>query len=277
MESLQSSAMLCTEGEHMNNEEREKYLLAARLPAFRRKVDRSLLLIQEALTYPGKWMISYSSGKDSTVLLDLLVSAGWKGMGFHCICSDYEDPPENQTQTERARQMYGVDIRDIYCYGEYDAWREAGHFFCDPVTETEKKVARRANTEFKKVSSQFMRENGISNMFMGLTKEESRVRSITLSARGSLYYSKGRNGWTCCPLANWTATDIWAYIVSRGLPYLSVYDTPNFSREKIRNELTVMYCPSIVAHGELLQYRLAYPELFARLQKEFPNVKRYAY
>lgn len=261
----------------MNDEEREKYLLAARFPAFKRKIESSILTIQKALTCPGKWMISYSSGKDSTVLLDLLIRAGWQGIGFHCICSEYEDPPENQTQTEKARQMYGTDIRNIHCYGEYDAWREAGHFFCDPITDIEKKTAHKANTEFKKASANFMLENSISNIFMGLTKEESKARRISLSMRGNLYYSKMRKGWTCCPLANWTATDIWAYIVANNLPYLSVYDIPYYSRERIRNELTVMYCPAIVAHGELLQYRLAYPELYAKLQKEFPEVRKYAY
>jgi phosphoadenosine phosphosulfate reductase len=261
----------------MTDGEKEKYLLVARLPAYKRKVDKTLQDIYKALSMLGNWMICYSSGKDSTVLLDLLIRVGWCGIGAHYVCSDYEDPPENQEQAERARQMYGADIRDIHCYGEDDAWREAGHFFCEPVTDVEKKVAARANTEFKKVSDEFMRENNLSNMFMGLTKDESRARRIALSIHGSLYYAKTRNGWTCCPLANWTAQDIWAYIVSRDLPYLSVYDIPHFSRERIRNELTVMYCPAIVAHGELLQYRLAYPDLYARLQKEFPEVRKYAY
>lgn len=261
----------------MTDAERETYLLAARLPGYKRKVNGAMQEICRALSMPGKWMISYSSGKDSTVLLDLLVRAGWEGLGFHAICSEYEDPPENQLQAEKARKQYGTDIRDIRCYGEYDAWREAGHFFCEPVTIAERKSARRANTEFKKVSSTFMQEHGIKNMFMGLTKDESRAREITLNKRGAIYQTKARSGWTCCPLANWSARDIWAYIVSHDLPYLSVYDCPYFSRERIRNELTVMYCGYITAHGVLLQYRLAYPDLFARLQKEFPEVRKYAY
>jgi hypothetical protein len=37
-----------------------------------------------------------------------------------------------------------------------------------------------------------------------------------------------------------------------------------------------MYTPAIVAHGLLLQYRLAYPKLYARLKKEFPEIGLYA-
>ena len=261
----------------MTEAERETYLLAARMPGHKRKVEQALRIIRRALFMSGNWMISYSSGKDSTVLLDLLARAGWRGVGFHAVCSEYEDPPENQRQTAKANEMYDVDIHNIHCYGEYDAWREAGHFFCEPVTAEEKCVARKANSDFKKAAASFMEEHSVSNIFMGLTKDESRARQITLNKRGPLYQTKSRDGWTCCPLANWSGSDIWAYIVSHDLPYLSVYDCPHFNRERIRNELTVMYCPAIVAHGELLQYRLAYPELFARLCREFPEVRKYAY
>ena len=261
----------------MTDAERETYLLAARMPGYKRKVEQALQIICRALSMPGEWMISYSSGKDSTVLLDLLIRAGWCGIGFHAVCSEFEDPPENQLQTQKVREMYDVSIHDVHCYGEYDAWREAGRFFCEPATGAERNAARRANTEFKNASKAFMWEHTISNIFMGLTKDESRARQITLNKRGPLYQTKSRGGWTCCPLANWSSRDIWAYIVSRSLPYLSVYDCPHFSRERIRNELTVMYCPAIVAHGELLQYRLTYPNLFARLCREFPEVRKYAY
>jgi 3'-phosphoadenosine 5'-phosphosulfate sulfotransferase (PAPS reductase)/FAD synthetase len=151
-----------------------------------------------------------------------------------------------------------------------------GHFFCDPTTPAEKEAARHANTEFKEASRCFMGEHGIANMFLGLCKDESRARRIHLSMRGQIYKTKLTDGWTCCPLANWTADDIWAYIVSRDLPYLAVYDIPFFDRRTIRNELTVMYTPAIVAHGLLLQYRLAYPKLYARLKKEFPEIGLYA-
>jgi 3'-phosphoadenosine 5'-phosphosulfate sulfotransferase (PAPS reductase)/FAD synthetase len=275
VESWQSGDMLHAGGNNVNADEKEKYSIAARLSTFNHKVERSISTIKKALQeHPENWMISYSSGKDSTVLLDLLISAGWRGIGFHCICSDYEDPPENQLQAEKARKMYGIDITDVHCYGEYDAWKEVGHLFCVPESAEETRTARRANTEFKKTSERFMKEHQISNIFMGLCKDESRARKINLRMRGQIYQTKSGR-WTCCPLADWTACDIWAYIISRDLPYLHVYDIPHFSREKIRNELTLLYCDYITSHGVLLQYRMAYPELFAKLRKEFPGVGNY--
>lgn len=260
----------------MNDAEVEKYLFASKLPAFKKKVEKSLFAIQRALTYSGQWALNFSGGKDSTVLADLLSRCDWHGKGMYFKYSEYENPEENDKQAEWACQNYGYDIQKLKCYGSYDAWKEVGHFFVAPRTQREKVAAQKCKSGFKKVSTNFMNKNGLQNEFMGLCKDESNSRRISLSMRGSLYFTKARAGYTCCPLADWTAQDIWAYIVSHNLPYLSIYDIPYYSREKIRNELTIIYCPVLLLHGEFLQYRLAYPELYAKLQKEFPEVREYA-
>lgn len=260
----------------MNDAEREAYLLTARLPAFGRKVEQSKEIIRRALKEKGRWVLSFSGGKDSTVLADLLFQCGWKGAGIYFWYSKYENPSENDRQVQWARNEYGFDIQKHRCYGSYDAWKEVGHFFVIPETENEKTAARKCAAGFKETSRSFMSEIDAQNIFMGLCKEESRARQISLNMRGPLYRTKLREGWTCCPLSNWTGTDVWAYTVSRGLPYLGIYDLPHWDRKRIRNELTVIYCSESVLRGEFTQYHLAYPELFAKLCHEFPEVKGYA-
>lgn len=275
MEILQSGAVLCAEGDGMNDDEKEKYLLMARLPTFRRKVENSMRLISEALEKEGEWVLSFSGGKDSTVLADLLSRCGWKGSGIYFWYSEFENPEENTNQVAWANQNYSYCIKKIKCYGSYDAWEETGHFFICPQTKEEKCAAKKCSSGFKNASKEFMKSNGCKNIFMGLCKEESRARQINLNMRGNTYFVASRGGYTCCPLSNWSGADIWAYIVSHDLPYLSIYDLAFWPRERIRNELTVLYCSDLILRGEFAQYRMAYPDLFAKLQKKFPEVKGY--
>jgi 3'-phosphoadenosine 5'-phosphosulfate sulfotransferase (PAPS reductase)/FAD synthetase len=259
----------------MNDGEKEKYLIAAQLPQYKCKIKKSMQIVYDALEKQGEWYIAFSGGKDSTVLLDLISKCGWKGKGAYYYYSRFENPAEDDAQVKWANENYGVDIKRVERFGEYDAWKEAGHFFNNVETEEEREIVRRRMKDFTIATTTYVIENSVSNLFMGLTKDESRARKITLSIKGSLYQTKDRTGWTCCPLANWSGTDIWAYTVENNLPYLKVYDLPYWNRDKIRNELTTTYCPDLLLHGEFLQYRMAYPDLFSDLQKEFPEVNAY--
>ena len=55
----------------MKESHREYYLLHSDSRAFKKKVEQSLLLLKKTQQIGGKWGISYSGGKDSTVVLDL--------------------------------------------------------------------------------------------------------------------------------------------------------------------------------------------------------------
>lgn len=72
---------------------------------------------------------------------------------------------------------------------------------------------------------QWSRDNGFDGVLMGLTREESRARKMTLSkgdANNIYTYSDGmRRG---CPLANWTVDDITAYVAANGLKMLDLYE-----------------------------------------------------
>ena len=259
----------------MTTEDVEKYTLLSKSDRHKRLVSNTLETIHKALSNAGEWAISFSGGKDSTVLADLLSVAGWKGKGIYFVYSDYENPKENLQQVEWAGDHYGYDIHVVKRYGDYDCWKEVGHFFVIPETENEKSAMRKISNVRKTVSREFMRSNGLRNLFIGMRKEESRTRQIVLRKKGMIYSTQIRDGLTCCPLANWKGSDIWAYIVSNDLPYLSIYDLPYWNRERIRNELTVISCSNAVLRGEFLQYRIAYPDLFQKLKTEFPGVMMY--
>lgn len=259
----------------MNEDELEKYVLIAKTNRFKKLVEETHKEIDKALEISKSFYLSYSSGKDSTVLLDLLSRHHWSQQALHMIASKYEDPEENIILSKKAEQNYNITINRVDCYGEYDAWKEVGHFFIKPDAREEKRCANKANNDFKKVAEMFSVENGLPNRFMGVTKAESRAREINIAVRGKTYQLT--NGtYASNPLANWKNEDIWAYIAINNLDYLSVYDKQLFKkRELIRNELTVLYQNESLAREILVMYRYAYPLLFKQLIAEFPEARAF--
>lgn len=259
----------------MNDDEVEKYLLISKSKRFNNLVSKTHEIIGEALNVSRYFYLSYSSGKDSTVLIDLLSHHRWSKTAFHAVASKYEDPQENIDLSIKASDKYGVDIQIHQCFGEYDAWKEAGYFFVDPFTKGERLLASKANEDFKKVALSFGENTNLPHRFMGITKSESKGREINIALRGWNYRLKNGN-LVSNPLANWKNEDIWAYIVSRELEYLSVYDKQLYQpRELIRNEFTIMYSGVSQTKEMMIKYRYSYPKLFFELSKEFPEIRNY--
>ena len=93
-----------------------------------------------------------------------------------------------------------------------------------------------------------------------------------LNKMGQIYVTKARESMTCCPLANMTDDDIWAYIFSNRLEYLQVYDYPYLDRRKNRNEITMLYNNAILENGMLYHYQRMYPEFFVWLKERWGEV-----
>lgn len=98
---------------------------------------------------------------------------------------------------------------------------------------------------------------------------ESKQREIVLNQKGAIYQAKSRRSITCCPLLDFTNDDIWAYIFSNGLKYLSIYDYPCIDRRVNRNEITMLYNNAIIRNGQITYYKQMYPEFFAWLKKRW--------
>lgn len=64
---------------------------------------------------------------------------------------------------------------------------------------------------------------GLTCRVMGLRAAESRARRYSIGRRGS-HYDYAGGGSAVLPIATWQTEDVWAYLVTHGLPWLSVYD-----------------------------------------------------
>lgn len=254
----------------MRPEEREAYRLHARLPAHRRAVDGAKEIVRRALAeHPGTWAVAASGGKDSTAMLDLCLDAGWRGPLFHFWYA--ETPAENTALVLALAERHGLPVDTVRVPGAWDVYEAVGHFF--PVARTaEERAATRAMLRgYKDTADGAARERGYTGLFIGLRAEESRPRAITISRKGVIYRTEDRCTVTCLPLARWTARDVWARHLTRGLPWLPRYDAAE-DRERERSEVTWLAAEGLWRHGQASRIRETDPALWARLTERWPEI-----
>lgn len=257
------------------SDEKEMYLLLAKMQSHKKKVKKAKETIKLALSNASKTALSFSSGKDSVVLLDLAVKAGFDGTLIffkYGICTDVETPEENIELLKYYADLHGLKYQILDCLGEVDCWEQCGRFTLFPETEEEKRIFNLTNYDYVKKSNDFEKENDIDLNIIGMRKDESERRRIVLSKKGSIYQTKSRKSITCCPLLDFTNDDIWAYIFSNDLKYLSIYDYPYIDRQVNRNEITMLYNTAIIENGMLWHYKQMYPNFFEWLKKTYGNI-----
>lgn len=251
-----------------------EYLLHARLPAFRKKAERSKEIVRQALAaVPGVWGLSFSGGKDSTALLHLCLEAGWRGPVLHFRFR--ETPEENEAFVRRVTEELGLALYLLDVPGAWDVYERTGSFFVSPGTPEEKKAVREMLRAYKETVNRYVEEEGWVGQFLGMRKGESRRRLMILTAKGGpLYQTRDRTAWTCCPLADWNGRDVWAYLLSRNLPYLPRYETAE-DPERERSEVTWLASSGIWRHGQGARLKRERPEEFKRLAARWPDLEKY--
>ena len=257
------------------SDEKEMYLLLAKMQSHKKKVKKAKETIKLALSNASKTALSFSGGKDSVVLLDLAVKGGFNGTLIffkYGICTDIETPQENIDLLKYYAEKHGLHYKILECLGEVDCWEQCGRFTLFPETEEEKRIFNLTNYDYVKKSNDFEKENDIDLNIIGMRKDESERRRIVLSKKGSIYQTKSRKSITCCPLLDFTNDDIWAYIFSNNLKYLSIYDYPYIDRQVNRNEITMLYNTAIIENGMLWHYKQMYPKFFEWLKKTYGNI-----
>lgn len=178
----------------MDNIEKEGYLAYALLPQFKKKIDKALILIKNTLLL-GESTISISWGKDSTVLLHLCQRIKPDIIATHFYHPERDLIANFSVVENQYLALYPTNLSTIILEGDHLP---------------------------NKVNKVKLWETYPVN-FIGLRKNESKNRKITILQNGLLYQYKEK-GYRCCPLGFWNDMDIWAYIFYYNLPYLSIYD-----------------------------------------------------
>ncbi len=241
---------------------RARFLAHAALPACARRVARAETRVAEWLACVRNPYIAVSSGKDSTVILDLV---------------------------RRQRPETPALYIDADCsFPETIAWLDATpnliRFPADePFLDTLARHGLEGGADLDRATMQstvwgpirrLVAEYAFDGVCYGLRAEESRQRRLHAHTRGALFQYKRDGLWACQPIWDWRYDDVWAYIVQRNLPYCGVYDRM-WDMPEEDQRLSYWAGETKRRWGRYAWLRRNYPALFNQLAARIPEAARY--
>lgn len=225
--------------------------------SWRQKVDHSLGVIDQFCSrMDGKVFVSFSGGKDSTVMLDLcrMIMPGVKAVFFN---TGMEFPDIIRFVRELKSEGYNIEIRNPKMKPD-EVWKEYGFplvskeqahklwymknkpesktaalGYCDVSIHNVSRIWRfLASENFscnnkccdvlkKQPSHEYIKETGLYPI-IGTMATESLLRRDQYLIRGGCNSFEPKNSLST-PLSIWTDDDIWSYIRDRGLKISDIY------------------------------------------------------
>lgn len=256
----------------------------AQTKTFLRHLDRSRRVIDTVREVTPDAAVSWSAGKDSTVLTHLVcVDRGWKCRVYSE--KDDLDYPGEREYVERLAREWGLDLEIVSPDFSLKQWmsehcKSAG----DDVHSRRSELSK---ASFYPLMEATNKRHACS--ILGLRADESGIRKRArlskardvktldderVRACGGLYYPLLKDGkpsskWRAIPLGDWSALDVYAYAASRGIELLPVYKCVSFMHHndpsRIRKSWWVPGAHA--AEGGVAWLRRYYPSLYKQLQK----------
>jgi len=226
------------------------------------KIRSADALIREAFSISDRWYVSCSFGKDSVVVLHLVLKHK-PDIPVVFINSGYCFP-ETYKVRDRIKHEWNINLIEIKQKVDYiELTREFG-FSCDRTPTQQRKIVRKLK---KTLMDGFALSGQYTGCFWGLRAEESKGRRELFRFRGSLFRDK-HGLYRCSPIWDWKWEDVWRYIKLNKLPYSEIYLKDKIiDKKQIRNNswLTMDGAPE----GYVVWLKYYYPEIYNRLVREF--------
>lgn len=254
----------------MKSQDRSRYLMHSRTRQHLARVERARSILRTAVEIAGgveAVAVFTSWGSDSVPLCDLALDTLGPVTMVH-MASAYEMPGGDHVVEHFAARGRVVTLPPSRTLDETVAWLHEIGLGCDRETEASRKVVNRAKGD---KGTRWALDNGIAVQVLGMRADETLSRAKLFAARGPVYTARGLT--LACPLASWSTVDVWAYTVSRGLPWHPLYDCEGlgFTRENLSN--IGWLTTHGVASGRIAWLRRYYPDLHARIVEEWPHLR----
>lgn len=266
---------------------RRAWELHARTPQFARRLEWAKVAARAGAS-KGRLFGSLSGGKDSVAMIGLLAEAGLDPHCAHAHC-DLNLPDSLDTVNAVCERLdLSLDIVEP----EVDPWALMATFPADvDVSSFRWRDALARECSAGNLLVQYMytptgaglpdgaEPRPWAGSYIGLRQDESRGRKMNRVSRGSLYQSVLDSTWTCTPIVDWSARDVFAFLVSRGLPihphYRRCADELGLDPEQQRIDW-LFASEGANAHGALIPIRRLYPNHWRRLIMARPELAQYA-
>ncbi len=236
-----------------------------------RVVDNAYRIAERALSTSSTHVVSWSGGKDSTVLTHLLHH-------IHPTISivsekDDADFPGELNYILWFQREWNLALTVVQPNESAVEWLRARRDRFDGLTELHARSSEFARTFFYEVIEKATQPFGC--VFMGMRAEESGVRRDHFDRRGAVYQVKSGQ-WRANPLMNWRGIDVYAYAHKHGIELLHVYHCIGFIHAQRPWEVRKSWwLPGrYAAHSQAGWLRRYYPSLYDRWRELFPDALR---
>ncbi len=185
----------------MKEETRRGFLMWAKTQEYQNRIKESNQIIQRYISR-GNCVVAFSGGKDSTVMLHVVLQLDPEIRVFHWNHGSYLIPLSIEQEIIANAKQLGAKNLTI----------KSSSLLERPDARTNYKVWYLV---FWNTLHRLRKDEGWDYQFVGLRKEEGckRTAKIKSCPKGEVY-----------PLADWKWMDVWAYIISNNLPYPRIYD-----------------------------------------------------
>lgn len=250
----------------MDRLERKLFLAHAKTAAFDRKVEQAERIIWRWLDKCASPYVRFSGGKDSTVMLHLVrrIAPDSPAMFTH---DEYVLPEtmEFVDTTENLRKIAYTNPHAPW----FTAWRD-GPVNLPPDVEWVE------TGEAKDTAAIYQDRYDHDGVAIGSRADENKTRRAYLKAKGPLFKVHSRNVWQCYPVAWWTDRDIWAYLLSRRVPYNKAYDKLSEMGVPLRERrVGPLAVEGPARRGAIAILKQGWPDLFDRFAARYPEARRY--
>jgi phosphoadenosine phosphosulfate reductase len=239
---------------------RKDALLYARTRQHAATVERAQRIVTEALAVAPSWYVAFSGGKDSTCVLHLVrEQAPDTAAQFSARQWDLPETLDTLAGTPNLRRTAHHDMDGSDWLPSWDSPELARQNGAVWLERDEYKLTRGAH------------EDGV---FLGLRSAENEYRRRHLLRFGPLFRCAS-GMWHANPIAAWSVLDVWAYILSRDVPYNRAYDVMERLGVSLGMQRIGPFSRALNA-GSLAILKRGWPEVFNRLSAAHPEARAYA-
>lgn len=233
------------------------------------KEQYSLNLIKNALKNSERPVVSFSGGKDSTVLLHLVMKVAGNKVPILHINTGVEFPEAIEFRDKLVKE-HGLILYEQPTFPEtyWTIVEKYGFPIGERGFEGGEATTKCCYFLKKKPLHRAVKKFGIDLNFTGIRAVESRHRAIVRKTHGDYYFNKRHKFYSCHPMMHWTDTELETYIKKEGIQLSPIYSKTLPEKPNYKLRTGCWACPQGWNSGKSLWLKKYYPHFYETLMKK---------